>query len=129
MQNINAILKVGGTGTAWVTAFGAQVPLPVVTVGIKAALRIDLRGDDPAGSSDLPAYPIEQFAGAASWYFAIDNDYDRDTAPKLLQITGISVASVDGATILTAVVPNTAVPGLLEAVGKLKNVTLKSEIG
>lgn len=129
MQNINAILKVGGTGTAWVTAFGAQVPLPVVTVGIKAALRIDLRGDDPAGSSDLPAYPIEQFAGAASWYFAIDNDYDRDTAPKLLQITGISVASADGATILTAVVPNTAVPGLLEAVGKLKNVTLKSEIG
>ena len=131
MQDIHARMIVDGGLARWVDAWGKAAAPPVAVVGVSCRLVIDLCL--PPGMDDeqeSPPYPLADLQGIHGWYVAIDNDYDRETAPKLVKITGIAVDSdSEGRTILTAELPSTAHPGLIEAVNVRKTVTLTGDIG
>lgn len=130
MLDIPAIMQLSGGVARWCNDIGDQVVDPEVIIGVSSRLVIDLRtAADPDAGDPLPAYPIAAFAGVASWYVAIDNDYDKATAPKLLGITGISVATVGTKTMLYVALPSTAHAGLIAAVAAAGSVSLKVDIG
>ena len=130
MLDIPAIMQLSGGVARWCNDIGDQVVDPEVIIGVSSRLAIDLRtAADPDAGDSLPAYPIAAFAGVVSWYVAIDNDYDKDTAPKLLGITGISVATVGTKTMLYVALPSTAHAGLIAAVAAAGSVSLKVDIG
>lgn len=130
MLDIPAIMQLSGGVARWCNDIGDQVVDPEVIIGVSSRLVIDLRtAADPDAGDPLPAYPIAAFAGVASWYVAIDNDYDKATAPKLLGVTGISVATVGTKTMLYVALPSTAHAGLIAAVAAAGSVSLKADIG
>lgn len=130
MLDIPAIMQLSGGVARWCNDIGDQVVDPEVIIGVSSRLAIDLRtAADPDAGDPLPAYPIAAFAGVASWYVAIDNDYDKATAPKLLGVTGISVATVGTKTMLYVALPSTAHAGLIAAVAAAGSVSLKADIG
>lgn len=143
MQTITKILKIDGSEGVWTSEYGKSAATPVVVVGVRAKLRFDLRStlvSDKTGK--LLAIDPENVTSGA-YYIALDSDVLQETDPKLLKVTGISLVQAtvddldsDGSAIteqrvfLDAEIPNTAVPGLLEALnGGQTSVTLKGEIG
>ncbi len=125
MQTIKIILKLTGGTAAVVDEYGKGLAAP----GIAAALELDLRSnqiDDETGI--LKPYPFEELSGADGFYLAMDSDYDQETDPKMLRFDGIMLTqSEDGRTVFYAPIPNTATPGIMEAVGKGVTVTLNTE--
>lgn len=130
MLDIPAIMQLSGGVARWCNDIGDQVVDPEVIIGVSSRLVIDLRtAADPDAGDSLPAYPIAAFAGVVGWYVAIDNDFDKATAPKLLGVTGISVATVGTKTMLYVALPSTAHAGLIAAVAAAGSVSLKADIG
>ena len=129
MQTIKIILKLTGGTAAVVDEYGKGLAAPEIKVGIAAALELDLRSnqiDDETGI--LKPYPFEELSGADGFYLAMDSDYDQETDPKMLRFDGITLTqSEDGRTVFYAPIPNTATPGIMEAVGKGVTVTLNTE--
>ena len=129
MQTIKIILKLTGGTAAVVDEYGKGLAAPEIKVGIAAALELDLRSnqiDDETGI--LKPYPFEELSGADGFYLAMDSDYDQETDPKMLRFDGIMLTqSEDGRTVFYAPIPNTATPGIMEAVGKGVTVTLNTE--
>ena len=129
MQTIKIILKLTGGTAAVVDEYGKGLAAPEIKVGIAAALELDLRSnqiDDETGV--LKPYPFEELSGADGFYLAMDSDYDQETDPKMLRFDGITLTqSEDGRTVFYAPIPNTATPGIMEAVGKGVTVTLNTE--
>ncbi len=146
MQTIERILMMDGSVGTWTDAYGKELSAPELVIGIRAKLRLDLRQTavDETGGMLLPVDPAN--ATCDSYYIALDSDYLQETDPKLLKTSGITllqedteveVMNDDGAPetitvtriILEVEIPNTAVPGLLDAVAANKSVSLNGEIG
>ena len=129
MQTIERLLRVSGAIGDWTDELGKGGSSPAFAIGVKARLRFDLRSavGDPATHKLLPL-PIADVTSDA-YYLAIDNDYDRDTVPKLVIADGIQVFEQDDHTYFDAGIPHTALPGLLAAVDKEGSVELSGEIG
>ncbi|NLE06943.1 MAG: hypothetical protein GX638_19360, partial [Crenarchaeota archaeon] len=135
MQKIKKILKITGGRAEWIDERGNNADAPTIPLGANVALEIDVRQAINDGlTDDLPAYPIAELA-ADAYYFALDGDYDHATDPKMLRLTGITVAAGDplpdgtARTIITATVPNTNYAGLKAAVETSESLTLEGEIG
>lgn len=129
MQTIKLILRLDG-GTATVTdEYGKTAVTPEIKVGIAAVLELDLRSnqiDDETGI--LEPYPFAELSWATSYYIAMDLDFDQETEPKMLRFDGITLTqSEDGRTIFRAPIPNTATPGVLDAVKTSETVMVKVE--
>jgi hypothetical protein len=128
-MDVRSILQiVGGTGE-FTDAIGNGAVPPGITLGVITNLIFDLRDVKTQDDLELPAYDLPD---ADSYYIAIDNDWSKATAPKLLRTTGITVDKSTGYTILTAPLPNTgAVAGLAAAIeaSNTKSLTLHCEIG
>ncbi len=132
MQKISAILRLSPSGASWCDTHGTPAPVPRFIVGVRAQLAIDLRAPlVPDVSDELPPYPIDELtADVATYYIALDGDYDHGTDPRLLRFDGITVAAdAAGRTIVTAVLPPTAHSGLVAALAARASVTLHCEIG
>lgn len=135
MQTINKTLALKENVGSWVTEFGeVESTPPEIVIGLRTKFRFDLRQSvsDPMTGKLLPV-DISEFS-CDGYYFALDGDWRKDTDPKLLKTTGITVAQdSDGHVYLSAELPNTAVPGLVAAVGEAESaketVTLLGEIG
>lgn len=131
MQTVNNILRIAGGETTVTDDYGKKVAAPAVKIGISYLLELDLRSDvaDEETGVLLPL-PWEQISGAQSFYLCVDGDWDKDTTPKLLSASNISIEqSEDGRTLLIAALPNTLREALIDAVNKKKNVSLMCEIG
>lgn len=131
MQIVNNILRIAGGETTVTDDYGKKVAAPAVKIGISYLLELDLRSDvsDEETGVLLPL-PWEQISEAQSFYLCVDGDWDKDTTPKLLSASNISIEqSEDGRTLLIAALPNTLREALIEAVNKKKNVSLMCEIG
>ena len=129
MQTIERILRIEGSGGSWATDWGETADTPEIAIGIRARLRFDLRQaitDDESGRL-LPVNAEE--VRCDCYYFVLDADHDQATSPKLIKTDGFTLTEQDGRVYLDAEIPNTAVPGLLEAVKTNPNVTLHGEIG
>lgn len=129
MQIIKAILKLdGGTATV-VDDCGKPLKTLEIKVGIAATLELDLRSaEEDAETGKLIPYPFAELSGATSYYIAMDLDFDQETEPKMLRFDGITLTqSEDGRTIFRAPIPNTATPGVLDAVKTSETVTVKVE--
>lgn len=131
MQNISAILIAGPSGTQWGDAYGTPALAPAVTVGVNAVLAIDLRCPRPADGGECAPYPADELTGdVASYFIAMDGDYDHATVPKLLRQNGISVSSgADGRTLLSACLPSTAHSALISAVNSRSSLSMHCETG
>lgn len=129
MQTISKILHVGTEDHRWCDEYGANANPPRVIIGTKARLSIDLRGDIRPDDDQLPPYDYSQFAGAVSWYFALDTDYDQTTIPPFLKTTGISVSQDEkGRTILVAELPDTDCSAIRNALATAESLQFKGEI-
>ncbi|MDD3155342.1 MAG: hypothetical protein PHS41_10775 [Victivallaceae bacterium] len=131
MQKISSILMIAGGKASFTDSYGNSAAAPNLKIGISALLELDLRtGEIDPDSGELACYPYAQLATATSFYLAIDNDYDADTAPQLLRLSGITLTGGAGQpTRITAQLPNTATAGLRAAVDAEESVVLKAEIG
>lgn len=131
MQNITAILIASPSGTQWGDAYGTPVLTPAVTVGVNAVLAIDLRKPRTANDDECTPYPAAELTdGVASYFIALDGDYDHATVPKLLRQTGIAVSAADdGRTLLNAQLPSTAHAALIAAVNSRATLPMHCEIG
>ncbi len=134
MQTINKTLALKENVASWVTEFGETEATPEIVIGLRAKFRFDLRRNVSDSETDkLLPVDINEYL-CDSYYFALDGDYREDTDPKLLKTTGITVEQdSDGHVYLNAEIPNTAVPGLIAAVGEAETaketVSLIGEIG
>lgn len=130
MQTIPAIMQITRTGAKWCDEFGNLTDDPVGYIGVATQIAIDLRAQSATGENIPPAYDYASLAAAASWYVALDDDYDATTTPILINVTGITVAQdADDMTILTVPLPSTLHAGLIAAVETEESVSLKLEIG
>ena len=129
MQTISKTLLVGTEEHRWCDEYGANANPPRVIIGTMARLVIDLRADLGHGDDQLPPYDAAQFDGAASWYFALDTDYDQATIPPFLRTTGISVATdADGRTVLSAELPDTDCAAIRSALASGESLQFRGEI-
>ncbi len=133
MQVIRRIYKLDGGSAIHCDNRGKTLPPPSSKIGVATALELDLRRTPEAitDSEPLEPYPYEEIA-TGSYYFAMDGDYDQKTDPPLKRFTGIRAYQTDDEpprTILRVELPNTALPGLLEAVGTRGQITFKAEFG
>ena len=129
MQRIARTLRIAADGQEWVDRLGVETDEPVVFIGAKALLEIDLRGERVDEEGELPVYDIGQFADVASWYLAVDGDFNQATTPVLLKTSGIGVESVEGRTVLSVELPNTDSAGMRTALATQRSVQLTLEIG
>ena len=134
MQKIKKIMKITGGVAEWIDERGNSADPPSIPLGTNISLEIDLRQALNDGITDeLPAYPIDELS-ADSYFFALDGDYDHETDPKMLLLSGVVIAQGealdDGTlrTLITATVPNTNYAGLKTAVEANKTVELNGEI-
>ncbi len=142
MQTISRILLLDGNIGKWVDDFGkANSSPPEIAVGVRVKLQLDLRQPErhPQTGKLLAANPEEITSDA--YYFALDSDYLQSTDPKLI-VNDLSVYSVEvededtegnpittNRVYLETVLPNTAVPSLLNALTANPLITLNGEIG
>ncbi len=129
MEQMTRILMIEGAAGTWIDEYGEGRATPEIAVGTHIRLRFDLRRPetDSAGGVMLPV-DIDNIR-SDSYYLALDNDYDRETVPKLLKMDGIALTEEEGRVYFEAEIPNTAYPGLLEAVALQQKVELHGEIG
>lgn len=130
MKIFNRTLMIDGNKARWVDDWGFNQSLPEIAIGTRVKLRIDLRTTE-TDESDGMRLPVnaESFQ-CDNYYFALDNDYDQETAPKLLKSTGIVLVEENERVYLEFEMPSTAgLPGLLDAVATSESVELKAEIG
>jgi hypothetical protein len=130
MQTVRNVLRIDGAEAKITDVYGADARTPVLVIGTRPLLEFDLRTTErnPA-TGELVPYPAASFDDIGSYYFALDGDFDQDTPPNMLVLAGISVAEVDGKTILTAQLPNTDNAAVRAALATAKTVTLQAEIG
>lgn len=138
MQTLDTILQVTSRGNAWTDEYGNIQPMPRLTAGIRAVLRIQLRGQYAANGEtseeldgQLPPYDAAAMAdGCASYFVALDGDYDHSTAPRLVRQTGISLAvGEDGYGVFTVELPATAYAGIFAALASSGAIVLLGELG
>lgn len=129
-MNVNGTLIIDRGQASWGNTFGAQLDAPTAILGVRTTLVLDLRSVPTQDAAEAPPYPYEELSSCDSYYIAIDNDYDRATAPKLIRTTGVSVVSEGGRTLFIAELPDTgAVAPLVAAVAANAQVALNCEIG
>jgi hypothetical protein len=131
MQTLPGILQLKNGVGSWSGSNGEYSDTPRLTLALAAKLMIDLRSAVTASpeSADLAPYPIEELHQCASWYIAVDSDYDQLTMPPIKRFTGISVAEVEGKTILESELPNMDSEDIRKAVKTVGEVPMKAEIG
>ena len=130
MQIIRTILKLSGGTASVVDEYGKNLQAPEIKVGIAAVLELDLRTGDPESEDNpvLSPYPFGELSGSGAFYIAMDSDYDRETDPKMLRFDGISLTQTeDGKTLFRAPIPNTATPGILDAVDTAESIPINVE--
>ena len=130
MQIIRTILKLSGGTASVVDDYGKSLQAPEIKVGIAAVLELDLRTGDPESEDNpvLSPYPFGELSGSGAFYIAMDSDYDRETDPKMLRFDGISLTQTeDGKTLFRAPIPNTATPGILDAVDTAESIPVNVE--
>ena len=130
MQIIRTILKLSGGTASVVDDYGKNLQAPEIKVGIAAVLELDLRTGDPESEDNpvLSPYPFGELSGSGAFYIAMDSDYDRETDPKMLRFDGISLTQTeDGKTLFRAPIPNTATPGILDAVDTAESIPINVE--
>ena len=134
MQKIKKILKITGGVSEWIDERGNPANPPTIPIGANLALEIDVREALNDGLTDaLPAYPIAELS-ADSYSFAIDGDYDHLTDPKMLKLSGVTIAEgtslPDGSkrTIITATIPNTNYAGLKSALETSETIEMEGEL-
>ncbi len=117
----------GNVGT-WSDEWGKQVVAPEIAIGTRPVLRFDLRRK-ATGEDQRTRLPVAvEDITCDSYCLAIDNDYDRDTAPKMLAYTSAAPVVQDGCVFLDIQVPKNAFPGLLDAVKTKEKIKLKAEL-
>ncbi|MFA6724976.1 MAG: hypothetical protein WCS95_09915, partial [Lentisphaeria bacterium] len=132
MQNIKGKLRLQGGAGAWTDGLDQGAETPRLTLALAARLLIDLRAAVQRSdeSAELAPYPYAELAACASWYIAIDSDYDPLTMPPVKRFSGISVYQGDnGETMVSIELPELDSPALRSAVKKLKELPLKGELG
>lgn len=133
MQSIPTILKVtSGSGQWCADIFGSVNPdSPIIRLAMSAKLRINLCTDQQNSATGiLTPFPYEEVAACASFYVAIDSDWNQLTIPPIKKFSGITVTqdAVDN-TILDVELPNLDSPELRNAVKTNEFVNLKGEVG
>ena len=132
MQKLPGIIKIENGKGKWCDINGTPGAIPRITLALAAQLVIDLRSSRFAlpEKPDLAPYPFDEVAGSASFYVAVDSDYDQLTIPPIIRTSGINAAQdADGATVLTVALPLLDSPELRDAVKTGAEVLLKAEIG
>ncbi len=135
MQTIKRILMIDGSIAQVSDEYGIRQDLPDVVIGSRVKLEYDVRSTETEAETDeasgiLKTYPLSAFDDVASYYFALDGDFDQTTTPKMLSLNDITVATNEaGRTILTVILPNTDNPAMRTALSTKETIELKGEIG
>ena len=129
MQTIKGTLRISADEQRWVDRLGVECTAPIIFIGARVRLEMDLRGDNESDEGELPVYDIGQFDDVAGWYLALDGDFNQATSPIILRNSGIGVETVDGRTILSVVVPDTDSAAMRTALSTEREVSLTLEIG
>lgn len=130
MKIITRTLMVDGNRAIWTDDKGHRKSPPEIAIGTKVTLRLDLRSTENAQLTGIQLPVNFADVNCDNYYFALDNDYDQDTAPKLLKTSGLVLSEANGHVYLDVEMPSTAgLPGLSAAVAKNEFVELKGEIG
>lgn len=133
MQTIPTILKVtSGSGQWCADIFGSVNPeSPLIRLAMSAKLRINLCSDQQDSATGvLIPFPYEEVAACASFYVAIDSDWNQLTIPPIKKFSGITVSqNDDDYTILDVELPTLDSPELRDAVKTNEFVNLKGEVG
>ena len=91
MQTITRILKTTGVVGAWAEERGDVADPPVLTLGTRVKLRIDLRTDELSQVDDFLIPLKQEDLICQSYYIALDVDFLQSTTPKLLNTSGLSI--------------------------------------
>ena len=130
MQTITRILKTTGVVGAWAEERGDVADTPVLTLGTRVKLRIDLRTDELSQVDDFLIPLKQEDLICQSYYIALDVDFLQSTTPKLLNTSGLSIETDEaGHVFFVGEIPNTALPDLVAWVGIDKEKTINGEIG
>lgn len=133
MQSINTILKIAAGSGQWCSdTLGSNNPdSPIIRLAMSAKLIIDLRSDQAdLDTGVLKPFPYEEVAACASFYVAIDSDWNQLTIPPIKKFSGITVTQNAAAeTILGVELPDLDSPELRNAVKTNEFVNLKGEVG
>ncbi|MDD3155193.1 MAG: hypothetical protein PHS41_10025 [Victivallaceae bacterium] len=130
MQVINRILRISGAEADLCDEAGRLAPELAIKIGVCVLLRFDLRSDRFDDNDKLTFYPVAELAAARSFYFCLDGDWDHQTQPPLLRLSGCRVfQDSDGRTIFEAELPDTATVALLEEIAVAGKIAVTAEFG
>ena len=130
MKIITRTLMVDGNKAIWIDDKGYRKTAPEIAIGTKVTLRLDLRSAENEQLTGIQLPVSFADVNCDNYYFALDNDYDQETAPKLLKTSGLVLSEANGHVYLDVEMPSTAgLPGLRTAVAQKEFVELKGEIG
>ena len=133
MQSIKTILKIAAGSGQWCSdTLGSTTPdSPIIRLAMSSKLIMDLRSEQANLSTGvLEPFPYEEVAACASFYVAIDSDWNQLTIPPIKKFSGITVTQNDaGETILGVELPDLDSPELRDAVKTNDFVNLKGEVG
>ncbi len=129
MQTIKGTLRISADEQRWVDRLGVECTPPIIFIGARVRLVMDLRGDNESDEGELPVYDIGQFSDVAGWYLALDGDFNQATSPIILRNSGIGVETANGKTVLTVTVPDTDSTAMRNALSTEREVSLTLEIG
>lgn len=129
MQQIKAILRIGSSGVELTDEYGSRKKELQLTIGTAVELIFDLRSEEVSDQTAklLPLAP-EIFSSCKSFFFAVDSDYNQDTEPLLLVTGAIEKRIFASGSELCVKIANTAVPGLLAALGESECREFKCEL-
>ena len=132
MQIIRNILQITPSGANLTDIYGSETGVELsMQLGTAVKLEFELHGEQSEENSSafLPDYPIEDLNSTA-YYFALDLNCANTDSPVLLNFTGVSL-SVDsnGKSVMSVVIPNTAVEQMVAAMKSKTSQSFFAELG
>ena len=126
---MKTVLQISPSGARVADRYGdTAVSEPELMLHTRAELVFDLRGMVRGESGELEKF---DFSGTqvSGWYFAIDRDYDSDTAPKLLITSGITFSVTENESLLSVPIADTGTPGLTADLNGKAQAKYTAELG
>ena len=130
MQKIRSVLKIGASGAELCDRYGAVSGVGLeIMLGTGCLLEFELRGESSGESAILPDYSCADL-NAASLYCAVDLHPANRDEPPLLIFTGVElVQEPAGHNVIRVPIRNTAVSGIVSALGGAASAELVCELG
>ena len=130
MHKITAILKQDPSGIRLTDQYGSNLKGAIeLVIGSAVELTFDLRQNESSPeTAELLPMDSSIFNNCKSFFLAIDLDFNKATPPLFLVTNGIETVVTEQRTCLKVIIQNTAVEGLMEALGTNKTAAFTCEL-